>query len=160
MKLKKITALLMASVMAAGAATAVTASAAPNQGGVFAKVMKGDLYRDKKIDVKDLNALKTRLKTSKPVYNSTWETADVNWDRKIDSKDVKALELHVSGRKKIHTGDVNGNSLIEPSDYGDIMKYITGDKVLTATQRYAADVNGDGRVDIEDCVILRNYYFD
>ena len=91
MKLRKITALLAASVMTVCAATAATASAADC---IFVKRIRGDVNFDKRIDSKDLDAVKIHIRRN-CLKGDSFCAADVNWDGKVDSKDVKALEAQV-----------------------------------------------------------------
>jgi hypothetical protein len=63
--------------------------------------------------------------------------------------------LNVSPDVENGLGDVDGDGYISILDYVSILNYDVGKITLTETQRIAADMNGDGEVDLFDAIILQ-----
>ena len=59
------------------------------------------------------------------------------------------------GDNKKILGDVNGNNMLDPSDYVLIKNHIMGVKSLTADQQVVADYNQNGRIDPSDYVLIK-----
>ena len=47
-------------------------------------------------------------------------------------------------------GDVNGNGIVELTDYSMILKHVKGIKLLEGEQKQRADVNGNGTIELTD----------
>ena len=69
--------------------------------------------------------------------------------KNISAEDQEALADFVDGK-----GDVNSNGYLEEEDLDMVLRYVTGKADLTAEQQNAADVNGDGQVNIVDMRLL------
>lgn len=54
-------------------------------------------------------------------------------------------------------GDVDGDGVIGQGDYQAILEHSVGLNPLSATQLARADVNGDGKVDITDALLIGQY---
>ena len=139
MKFNKITAFIMASVMTAGAASAIAASAKE----YYVKVMKGDIDGNGRITSADADLVLKHINGQKPLGNR-FKTADVNWDGIVDIEDV--VEIN----NKIHSGDVNDNGILDNDDAKKVLDHINGNKALKGDALKRADINGDKKVDIED----------
>jgi hypothetical protein len=155
MKFKKIAALLMASVMTAGAASVMSASASE-----FAvRAMKGDINGDTDIDIEDLKAVNDHVKGIKAIPAAQLARADVNWDGKVDVTDVTLISYDINGIRPIKSGNVLGRSYVTNEDRDAIVDHINGVKPLTGAKRTRADINRDNRIDIVDAVLLTNYLY-
>ena len=139
MKFNKITAFIMASVMTAGAASSMAASAKE----YYVKVMKGDIDGNGSITSADADLVLKHINGEKPLGNR-FKTADVNWDGIVDIEDV--VEIN----NKIHSGDVNDNGILDKEDSKKVLDHINGKKALKGDALKRADINGDTKVDIED----------
>lgn len=139
MKFNKITAFIMASVMTAGAASAMAASAKE----YYVKVMKGDIDGNGRITSADADLVLKHINGQKPLGNR-FKTADVNWDGIVDIEDVCEIN------NKIHSGDVNDNGILDKDDAQKVLDHIKGKKALKGDALKRADINGDKKVDIED----------
>ena len=69
--------------------------------------------------------------------------------KNISAEDQEALADFVDGK-----GDVNSNGYLEEEDLSIVLRYVTGKTDLTTQQQNAADVNGDGQVNIIDMRLL------
>ena len=54
-------------------------------------------------------------------------------------------------------GDMDGNDIIDVTDLSIVSLAVIGDKVLTAEQIKAGDINENGKVDLADLARLRQY---
>ncbi|WP_019679058.1 dockerin type I domain-containing protein [Ruminococcus flavefaciens] len=144
MRFNKIAALLMASVMTAGAASAMTASAKE----YYVKVMKCDINGNGRIDTDDRQKVLDHI-NGKALPRNRITTADVNWDGKVDILDVSEIS------NKLHDGDVSDNGMIDSNDLDRVLKHINGIKPLKGDEFTTANVNGDKKVDIEDYNLIK-----
>ena len=55
------------------------------------------------------------------------------------------------------TGDIDINGSIDVTDLTELSLALVGDKELTADQKFAADIDGDGTVSIADLARLQQY---
>ena len=69
--------------------------------------------------------------------------------KNLSTEDQEALADFVDGK-----GDVNSNGYLEEEDLNLVLRYVTGKTDLTTQQQNAADVNGDGQVNIVDMRLL------
>ena len=139
MKFNKITAFIMASVMTAGAASAMATSAKE----YYVKVMKGDIDGNGRITSADSDLVLKHINGQKSLGNR-FKTADVNWDGIVDIEDVAEINY------KIHDGDVNDNGILDKDDAQKVLDHINGKKALKGDALKRANINGDKKVDIED----------
>ena len=73
---------------------------------------------------------------------------------------IKVMQSNGSWSKKTHVGrlgDVNGDGIIDISDYTLIRMHYQGISLLTGAALVRADVNRDGVVDEADFVLVRDY---
>lgn len=57
---------------------------------------------------------------------------------------------------EIIPGDIDGNGIVNRIDSALLLKYLSNILLLSAEQLEAADINGDGDIDITDCVLILN----
>ena len=156
MKFKRLAALLMASVMTAGAASVMSASAkTPNP--YYIKVMKGDINGNGRIDKDDIDAVLKHINGKKALPSDRVTTADVNWDNKVDIEDVSILRSNYYYGTAYKAGNVEGNNYVTSDDVQAILDHINGNYALTAAERKRADIDSNGRINIVDAVKLQNY---
>lgn len=155
MKFKRIAAFLMASVMTAGAASVMSASASE----VAVRAMKGDINGDTDIDIEDYIAVNNHVKGIKAIPDAQLARADVNWDGKVDITDVQLISWDINGIRPIRSGNVLGRTYVTNQDLDAIMNHINGVKALTGAKFNRADLNRDKKVDIEDATLLANYIY-
>ncbi len=146
MKFTKITALLAAAVMTAGAATSMSVSAKS----YFVKVMKGDINGNGRFDADDISQLDLHIKGEKAL-GKRYTTGDVNWDGRVDVTDLAELV-----KKVYHSGDVNDNGILDSDDAQKILDHVKGKKALKGAALLTADISGDGRIDVVDVVQVNN----
>ncbi len=155
MKFKRIAALLMASVMTAGAASVMSASASE----VAVRALKGDINGDTDIDIVDYIAVNNHVKGIKAIPAAQLARADVNWDGRVDITDAQLILWDINGVRPIRSGNVLGRSYVTNEDLDAILNHINGKKALTGAKRTRADLNRDGRIDIEDGSLLASYLY-
>ncbi len=151
MKITKMVAGLFASAVMACSFTAFTASA----DSFSIKFMKGDLNGDEVINVTDMNIMNAHFKLIKPLEDPT--VADLNWDGKVNVTDRLLMSQHIKCQKAIHTGDADGDNAVTSDDITAISKHIQGKKALSKSGKYAADVNGDGKINVTDIAKIAAY---
>ncbi|MBQ6035577.1 MAG: dockerin type I repeat-containing protein [Ruminococcus sp.] len=160
MKFNKIAAILMASVMTAGAATVMGAAAAKESSSSPAvRAMKGDINGDTDIDIEDLQAVTWHVKGIKAIPASRLARADVNWDGKVDVTDISLISYDINGISPIRSGNVLGRSYVTNEDLDAIIDYINGVDPLTKAERTRADLNKDGKINVTDAVLLSRYLY-
>ena len=71
-----------------------------------------------------------------------------------DKTEIPAAAAHETGTK-YKLGDVNGDGVINSSDYDLVRLSILGFESLTGDARKAADVNVDGVISISDYSLIR-----
>lgn len=140
MKFNKIAAFLMASVMTAGAMTAMGASA----GEYYVKVMKGDIDGNGRITSEDTDLVLKHINGKKSLGNR-FKTADVNWDGKVDIEDAVEIVNKINIK-----GDIDDSGVWSVNDANRILKHIRGEKALKGDDLKKADFNSDKVIDIVD----------
>ena len=155
MKFKRLAALLMASVMTAGAASVMSASASE----VAVRALKGDINGDTDIDILDYIAVINHVNGVKAIGSAQLARADVNWDGKVDIFDAQLISWDINGIRSIRSGNVLGRTYVTNEDLEAIMDHINGVKALTGAKKTRADLNRDGRIDIEDASLLSTYLY-
>ncbi|MDQ2087021.1 glycosyl hydrolase family 8 [Herbivorax sp. ANBcel31] len=106
----------------------------------------------------------------------TWDFVDALWDVEIPTGQWRYYDgtlymlglLHCSGNFRIWKpdgsdeptepevllGDINGDGIIDSSDYAALTRHILEISHLTGKGLEAADINQDGVIDSSDCVLL------
>ncbi|MBP5378791.1 MAG: dockerin type I repeat-containing protein [Ruminococcus sp.] len=160
MKFNKIAAILMASVMTAGAATVMGSAAAKKSSSTFAvRALKGDINGDTEIDIEDLQEVNWHVKGIKAIPDSRLARADVNWDGRVDVTDISLIAYEINGVTPIRSGNVLGRSYVTNEDYDAIMDHINGVEALTGAKRTRADLNKDGKINVVDAALLSRYLY-
>ena len=152
MNIKKIMTGIFASALMACSLSAFSATAADS---LSIKFMKGDVNGDEVINVTDMAMMLSHFKLIKPLSDPL--TADLNWDGKLNVTDRVILSQHIKGQKAIHTGDADGDKAVTMDDVNAISKHIKGIRALSKSGQYAADVNGDGVINVTDIAKIINY---
>lgn len=153
MKFNKITAFIMASVLTAGAASSMAASAKE----YYVKVMKGDIDGNGRIDIVDYQYVKDHVNKVNLIRASRVAAADVNWDGRVDRKDYLAILDDINGNEAIKSGNVEGNNYVTSDDVQAILDHINGKYALDKYEKVRADINSDGKINITDVSMLQNY---
>jgi len=84
---------------------------------------------------------------------------DVGYKLGLAKKSVSTFEVPKThaGDDVYDKGDIDGSKTIDVSDITELSLALIGDKELTAAQRTAADIDGDGAVTLADLARLRQY---
>ena len=122
MRFNKIAALLMASVMTAGAASAMTASAKE----YYVKVMKCDINGNGRIDTDDRQKVLDHINGKAAGFRR----GNVLNDNYITTDDTDAVLKHIQGKKALSKdafirADVNKDNKVDSVDYRKILEYIS-----------------------------------
>ena len=150
---KKIAACAAAAMTLACSVTAMSASAAQKYA-----YRKGDVNGDKKINSVDTTAIYNHISGKKTIKDKRGlGAADVNFDGKIDIVDA-VLTVNWANGYVYADADVDGDLVVTNKDAIAIVDHLNGDKALNKSQLKWADVNNDKVVDIEDSVMIMNYY--
>ena len=160
MKIKRIASFVLAAAMVGCTASVMSASAAKARSPYYIKVMKGDVTGNGRIDKDDLNAVLAHIKGQKALPNNRITTADVNWDGKVDIEDAAIIRQNVGvddEKLSYKAGNVEGNNYITSDDVQAIMDHINGKHALDKYEMKRADINSDGKIDIEDANNLQFY---
>ena len=115
----------------------------------FQQYEKGDINRDGKLDLDDLNLLKKYLNGKVTFVLEQKKLADINNDGAIDSKDASLLNTMI-GRINYEPGDVDRNEKITLNDAKLVLDFLSGDAKLHEEQLELADIDKDGEVTSKD----------
>ncbi|WP_295087384.1 dockerin type I domain-containing protein [Ruminococcus sp.] len=148
MKFNKIAAILMASVLTAGVATVMAASA----GEYYVKVMKGDIDGNGRITKEDAELVQKFINGERELGNR-YTTADVNWDGNVDIEDAVEIINKVNFK-----GDIDESGVWGEHDCKLILDHINGKKALKGNDLKKADVNSDNKINVIDVAIIKNSY--
>ena len=146
MNIKKIITGIMASALMACSLSAFSATADYYP----IKLMKGDVNGDGSIDVSDQTLLALYLTHQATLSKNGLGAADVNWDNDIDLTDVSLISAHIAKKTNIHTGDANGDRVVSNDDVQAIRDHIAHISTLSAKRKIAADIDGNGVIDVTD----------
>ena len=105
------------------------------------------------------------------VFRSTTKEGDIHFDthtiwgefdkfyaeNNIDPAKVRVVFLEGNNNININIGDIDINGSIDVTDLTELSLALVGDKELTADQKFAADIDGDGTVSIADLARLQQY---
>lgn len=155
MNIKKIITGIFASSLMAFSFSALSATAADS---FSIKFMKGDLNGDEIINVTDMAMMNSHFKLIKPLNDPS--AADLNWDGKLNVTDRVIMAQHIKAQKAIHTGDADGDKAVTTDDITAISRHIKGIKALSKSGQYAADVNGDNKINVTDIAKIAAYLKD
>ena len=107
----------------------------------------GDVNQDGKLTKEDVELI-LKFATNEKTPTETQKTlADVNGDGNITAVDARKVLQKLSTSI---VGDVNQDGKLTEKDADLILKFASGEKTPTETQRSLADVNGDGNITAVD----------
>ena len=107
----------------------------------------GDVNQDGKLTKEDVELI-LKFATNEKTPTETQKTlADVNGDGKINAVDARKVLQKLSTSI---VGDVNQDGKLTEKDADLILKFASGEKTPTETQKSLADVNGDGNITAVD----------
>ncbi|MBF0543113.1 MAG: hypothetical protein HQM08_01705 [Candidatus Riflebacteria bacterium] len=120
----------------------------------------GDLNGDGKVDQGDLPLMIKYVLAG----NVTDKVADLNGNGKVDWNDYMLLREMVNGTRKTApvdpaniAGDLNGNGAVDEGDLDWMIKmYFNPDLYAGTAFKKIADINGDGKFDIQDIITIVN----
>ena len=96
--------------------------------------------------------------TLKDCYIKTPEGGSISGNVILDARGGLAKEVRIAPPAAVKKGDVNGDGVVDLSDYADLAKYFAEwsgyDKIVNVQ---AADLNGSGGADLDDLSILAKY---
>lgn len=119
----------------------------------------GDTNGDGTVDVADYQAVVNAAVSGKHQQSETASydeiiKYDVNGDGYLDVLDASLMALVVNGKKTVNVyavGDYDQNGVaFEDTDLGAIKHAIGNPTKLSTAEKYACDINGDGKVSEED----------
>ena len=132
-------------------------------------VLYGDLNSDGEINEKDSTLLSNYLNNNTKISNQALKNSDVNKDGKVNIIDLGLLQMYIANPDNytntlpdspitdytIQYGDVNENGNQTLSDILMIADYIFNHFELTGQKLLNADVNGDGKINNIDRLLIR-----
>ncbi len=185
MKLRKITASLMATALISCAASAVSANALGLNGEQDMPLisitseyvdmpLKGDIDGDGAVTLKDTAIMKEYLnKQYFTIFDKTLKVCDVNWDGKADEKDIALMPSNLKSTSLVsrigcpinyrprNTGDLNSDGIVNIKDLNVLAEYLLNGSDIKIMRIGGAvdknDINCDYKVDINDYNALKDY---
>ena len=157
--IRKIAAVLSASILAALPMASSFSANATSIAPPHAPFYFGNVDRDYKLDLHD--AMTVLQWASKPIPSSVTAAqrrrADVDGDGNISQADAMAVleaytDMVLAGHDIL--GDLNGNHKRDHDDVYAVYDYLDG--VTETINRIRADVNMDGQITRIDAVVIRN----
>lgn len=109
--------------------------------------------QERKFKSEDLDKIQKYIDGTGTLTDSEKETYDINKDGNIDDIDKKYVGEYV--QNGYITGDVNQDFKITDDDYGLITRKINNEVTFTEIQQKAADINGDGVISQIDVDYLK-----
>ncbi len=129
----------------------------------YSLVSIGDLEADGDVDISDYQLLVNSV-LSKPhsqCYSSEYDeifTQDINGDGFLDVLDVSILQLFINGKKNVpvyYKGDFDFDGTpLTKKDIDAIKKAVINTSSLSTMQKYACDLNSDGKVTTDDYLLI------
>ena len=119
----------------------------------------GDINKDKKINNKDVDLILKYFTGKRDGFDSVKiKLCDINGDGKITSLDARLLSRIILGYGDVATAPDygKGDGKLTKDDADAILKLSVQSINPTSEQKYAADVNEDGKITSEDAKIVLN----
>lgn len=129
------------------------------------RTLQGDSNGDGKVDETDYQNIKNYLDGRESTEDFIRKNSDINGDGEVDKADLRGVRNILDGRKidwdesKRLLGDVNGDGKIDVmEDSVTIANYVNGAIQKKDFYWDNADVNHDGKIDLEDSVRIKKFY--
>lgn len=184
MKLRKITASVMAAAAMACSFSALSVNAAGINGEQDMPLititsdyvdmpLKGDVDGDGAVTLKDTAIMKEYLNQKQyTFFDRTSKICDVNWDGKFDKSDIALMPSNMKNillntisvpynYKPRNTGDLNSDGIVNIKDLNVLAEYLLNGSDIKIMRIGGAvdknDINCDYKVDINDYNALKDY---
>ena len=118
---------------------------------------KGDIDESGVWGERDCKLILDHINGKKALKGDALKKADVNSDKKVNIVDVAIIRNSYGKAAGYKAGNVLDNNYITSEDADAILKYINGKMKLDNEEVVRADINCDGKVDIEDYRKLQDY---
>lgn len=127
----------------------------------------GDTNKDGIVDISDYQMLANSVASGGHAQSGTQSYNDIvkydlNCDGYVDALDASLMHSLISGFKNVDVyavGDYNCNGVaFEATELGLIKHAIENPENLSTDQKYASDINGDGKLDENDLTALNEKY--
>lgn len=129
------------------------------------KTLRGDSNGDGVVNEIDHQNIKNYLSGRESSEDFISKNSDVNSDGEVDEQDLQGVRNILDGRKidwdesRRRLGDVNGDGKIDTiEDAVTIINYVNGKIQKNDFYWDNADVNHDGKIDLEDAVRIKKFY--
>jgi len=131
-------------------------------------VLYGDVNLDKKVTQEDAEDITNYIAGKKKFSDQSLKNGDVNLDGKVNTTDARMVLLYVSGTIEFLgvndkntvsniVGDINLDNQITQEDVDLLYDHTSGNNVINSQSLKNADVNGDGKVNVRDSLLLYLY---
>ncbi|MDO5558440.1 MAG: glycoside hydrolase family 2 TIM barrel-domain containing protein [Oscillospiraceae bacterium] len=122
--------------------------------------LKGDINADGQVDIADAALLTEYLLSKMTFTDDQSSAADMNDDSIVNILDMILLKAKLTyfdtSIGKTFRGDVDMDGKIGASDSVSLKKYLMKGSELDLTQKYSADMNGDGIVNSLDYILMKS----
>ena len=121
------------------------------------KIHSGDVNDNGILDKDDAKKVLDHINGNKALKGDALKRADINGDKKVDIEDVAEINKLRGKSAGYKAGNVLDDNYITSDDTDAILKHIKGKAALDDEEFIRADVNSDGKVDIDDYSLLFDY---
>lgn len=124
---------------------------------VLTKYIPGDADGDGKLSDHDAAMIRNEVAGLVHLTGRNLKNADYNKDGKVNMQDVVALQRLLEKIKEgsMLKGDANQDGIVDEKDALELNKIITGKIIPTPEQRYAADMDNNGVLNMKDITALK-----
>lgn len=107
------------------------------------------------------SATDSKAATNNPFPAAHVHYGDINNDGVVDAKDVVLLKKLMAdpNPQYVRAADLNGDGLFDSGDYGILTSYIDSkytSPIMAETIHYG-DVNCDGKINVDDIIVLKQF---
>jgi len=121
----------------------------------------GDANCDGVIDSSDISLLQSYLSGNDELTDIGLSNADCNFDGEITALDISQINYFIThgynNSSNLDLGDLNNDGIVNSTDLALLVNHLLGVTPLNPIYELRADFTGDGQIDINDFILMKNY---